>query len=308
MLMVALCRGTTATTTLFSLFGNGANNFAAFPSVTPSSFSESLAIDPNGTQATLTVAIANVTDYQQAHLHLGGPTEEGPIVVWVDPIFAGLLPSPPQFKTVDGVLTFSTTFDVNSQLGPFLGKTNFVDLVAALQAGNIYADVHTKENPFGLLRQQLTPASSTFSAPMLLGSNENPPHNSSATGSSTLTFAPDLLTANVTVSLANITNYFVTHIHAGNQTTNGPIVLFIMPTAASFVTAPPQFFDIGSAVITLTFNATSLVGPLANSTDLAGLRDLAANDGIYVNAHTKAFPAGEIRSQYRYSPVGLLTA
>ena len=77
------------------------------------------------------------------------------------------------------------------------------------------------------------------------------------------------------------------HLHLGQAGTNGPVVV-----------------DLGTGIygqeIELRISAADVVGPLGQSDDpfIALLNELAAGN-VYINLHTQAFPAGEIRGQVR---------
>ncbi len=110
----------------------------------------------------------------------------------------------------------------------------------------------------------------TFKA-TLNGASESSPNASTATGNATVTFNKDtkILTANVTFTGVTAT---VSHIHKGAVGVAGPVIFGF--------TAP----------ITSPINYTS---PALDATQEA---DLFAHL-YYVNVHSAAFPAGEIRGQ-----------
>ncbi|MEL7536531.1 MAG: spondin domain-containing protein [Pseudomonadota bacterium] len=77
------------------------------------------------------------------------------------------------------------------------------------------------------------------------------------------------------------------HLHLGQRGTNGPIVANLTP-------------DIKGNRVWAKINAHDVIGPLAEGEDpyLNLLNELAAGN-IYINLHTEANPAGEIRGQVR---------
>ncbi|MFV8351606.1 CHRD domain-containing protein [Flavobacterium sp.] len=110
----------------------------------------------------------------------------------------------------------------------------------------------------------------TFSAEMLMGSNEVPANNSTAMGTAILKFnnTTKVFTITVTHNVASITSG---HIHKGAAGTNGSVV----------------------------FPFTALASPISyTSTALTPEQeaDLMANL-YYVNLHSSTFTAGEIRGQ-----------
>jgi len=81
----------------------------------------------------------------QAHIHLGGPDENGPIVAFLfesdDPVTrTGLLAL--------GVLT------ADDLIGPLAGGT-IADLLDEMSSGNAYVNVHTTAHPSGEIRGQI---------------------------------------------------------------------------------------------------------------------------------------------------------
>lgn len=110
----------------------------------------------------------------------------------------------------------------------------------------------------------------TFSADMLMGSNEVPANNSTAMGNATLKFnnTTKVFTITVTHNLSSIT---AGHIHKGASGTNGSVV-FPFTTLAS---------SISYTSVALTAEQEA---------------DLVANL-YYVNLHSSTFTAGEIRGQ-----------
>jgi len=109
----------------------------------------------------------------------------------------------------------------------------------------------------------------------LTGSQETPPHNSTATGRATLLLSPDEKTARVSLTFAGLSSGQTdAHIH-------GP--------AAAGVSAPAIFplplGQVSDFAITLT---------------AAQVQDLK-NGLLYVNVHSSNFPTGEIRGQFGLS-------
>jgi hypothetical protein len=114
------------------------------------------------------------------------------------------------------------------------------------------------------------PSITTFSAAMLMGSNEVPANPSTALGTATLKFnnTTKVFTITVTHDLSSITSG---HIHKGTTGTNGGVV----------------------------FPFTALVSPISYTSPPLNAEqeaDLMANL-YYVNLHSSTFTAGEIRGQ-----------
>jgi hypothetical protein len=87
-----------------------------------------------------------------AHLHLEqNPNHTGGIVVWLYPAGppAQLIPGETDGRLARGVITPA------SLVGPLAGAANWDTFLADIQAGLIYANVHTTANPAGEIRDQV---------------------------------------------------------------------------------------------------------------------------------------------------------
>jgi hypothetical protein len=148
-------------------------------------------------------------------------------------------------------------------------------LLSELLRGRLYVNVHTSANPGGEIRGQvLQSAPAAFSVKMD-GLQETPVNTSTASGTGFVVLAP-----NGTVS------YSVT-------------VTGLSPTAAHFHSSPVGVS--GGVVKTITLASNSASGTWAGGDATQPLTDKLLRDlvrgGLYMNAHTSAFPGGEIRGQ-----------
>jgi hypothetical protein len=86
--------------------------------------------------------VANIENVFQAHIHQGPSTANGPIVVWLYPSTA---PTPGPFGQgrVQGPIAEGTITAANL-VGPLTGQ-DLDALVAALNSGNAYVNVHTND-------------------------------------------------------------------------------------------------------------------------------------------------------------------
>jgi hypothetical protein len=80
---------------------------------------------------------SNIENVVQAHIHVGPPGVNGPIVVFL----YGLVPS--GGGRTDGVLSEGTITAANL-IGPLAGHP-LSDLIAAIESGNAYVNVHTND-------------------------------------------------------------------------------------------------------------------------------------------------------------------
>lgn len=104
-----------------------------------------LRLQDDGTAIGFKLLVANIKDVTQAHIHVAPPGVAGPIVAWLYPAAppAQHIPGRSQGVLAEGVLT-----DANVVGG-------VAALVAAIRAGNAYANVHTVQFPPGEIRGQI---------------------------------------------------------------------------------------------------------------------------------------------------------
>ncbi|MEX1184543.1 MAG: CHRD domain-containing protein [Gemmatimonadota bacterium] len=125
------------------------------------------------------------------------------------------------------------------------------------------------------------------------GSEEVPANDSRAQGQAIFALSDDGDAISYKLIVANIENVTQSHIHIAPEGVNGPVVVWLYPSA------PPSQLIPGRSQGVLAegeFTAADLRGPLAGQT----LGDLLANlrsGNAYVNVHTVAHPPGEIRGQ-----------
>lgn len=106
--------------------------------------------------ATWSMNVSDVDQYTMAHLHLGNSSTNGPPVVLLlpngpAPGADGALPMIMPAITVDS-MSVSGTFNASDLLAPL---ESIDDLIVALSAGDIYANIHTVAYPAGEIRGQL---------------------------------------------------------------------------------------------------------------------------------------------------------
>lgn len=94
-------------------------------------------LSKDGTELSYKLIVANIDNVVQSHIHLGGPDDNGPIVVFL----YGLVPS--GGGRVDGVLAQGVITEADF-IGPLAGMTMDV-LIAAMQTNGAYVNVHTND-------------------------------------------------------------------------------------------------------------------------------------------------------------------
>lgn len=88
--------------------------------------------------------VANIEDIIGAHIHAGGPDENGPIVV---PLFGNPFVEEP--VSVNGTLVEGTATVAD------LSGSNWDEFEEMMRSGNTYVQIHTVDNPGGEIRGQL---------------------------------------------------------------------------------------------------------------------------------------------------------
>ncbi len=131
----------------------------------------------------------------------------------------------------------------------------------------------------------------------LQGRNETPPNDSLAQGEAIFHLSADGKTLTYKLIAANIDNVEAAHIHIGKKGVAGKIVVWLYPSPTERMgKLIPGRFDGVLAQGTIT--ESDLVGPLADM-PLSALIEAMESGDAYVNIHTTAHPAGEIRGQIK---------
>lgn len=105
----------------------------------------------DGMEVSYKLIVANIENVLMAHIHIGGPDENGPVAVWLYPE-----DGPPPQKIpgrFDGVLAEST-ITADDLVGPLTGES-LDDLVEIMRKGETYVNVHTEQHPPGEIRGQI---------------------------------------------------------------------------------------------------------------------------------------------------------
>ncbi|SDL09291.1 CHRD domain-containing protein [Tessaracoccus oleiagri] len=123
---------------------SGANE--ANPVVTRARGVAVLQLSADGTELKYRLVASNIDDVTMAHIHVGAVGVNGPFVAWLHgPSADG--------GTQNGVLATGTITD-EDLVGPLAGMT-LEDLVALIESGDAYVNVHTVANPGGEIRGQV---------------------------------------------------------------------------------------------------------------------------------------------------------
>ncbi len=147
----------------------------------------------------------------------------------------------------------------------------------------------------GLLLLPISPAgaeSAKFEA-NLSGQEQAPPIDTPAKASFVLSGSGKSL--RYTLSVTDVENATMAHIHIGHAGEEGPIAVWLYPSNPSPVVRKGKFTGV---LAQGTITAANLMGPLQGKTLEDLVRDIKAGDA-YVNVHTTAHPGGEIRGQLK---------
>ena len=199
-----------------------------------------------------------------AHIHIGYPGRNGGVVL---PLVVSL-----SADSLSG--TFETTDNTFTVMA-----ADF----AGVDPGEVYVNIHTRENPGGELRGIIVPEDSEVYFTNLLGSNEVPSVMTRAAGALLLHYDEAEGILMVTGSFNDLSADLATdigggaHLHIGLPGSNGGVDLPLIAT-----------LDEDGGVFEAANNTFSL-----NADQEATLRA----GRYYANVHSLAFPGGEIRGQ-----------
>lgn len=104
-------------------------------------------LSDDGTELHYKLIATNIVDILQAHIHVGMPGANGPVVLFLYPEAppAMLIPGRHTGVLSEGI---ATAADLR---GPLAGAS-LEALVDAIESGNAYVNVHTVQNPGGEIR------------------------------------------------------------------------------------------------------------------------------------------------------------
>jgi hypothetical protein len=137
-------------------------------------------------------------------------------------------------------------------------------------------------------------AAQTFEA-TLDGGSQVPKVDSKATGSATFTLSEDGKAIAYTVSVHDLRDVTMAHIHIGVSGKNGPVVVWLYPAAGK----PKLIKGITNGELaTGEITAANLTGPEKGKPLSDLVQDMKSGDA-YVNVHTAEHKAGEIRGEIK---------
>lgn len=163
-----------------------------------------------GTTVSYTLAFEGIGTPTAAHIHDGGPEDDGPVVVDLMPAFGS-----------------------GSATGSVTGDPEVIEAIMA-SPGDFYVNIHTTDHSGGAIRGQLRlVASSPESLTLpLTGESEVPgPGDLEGSGIVTLDFFIDSI--GYTFQLSNLMNPIAAHIHIGSALESGPVFVDLEVNFAS---------------------------------------------------------------------------
>lgn len=126
----------------------------------------------------------------------------------------------------------------------------------------------------------------------LSGDQEVPAVSTPTSGKFHIQFNKDYTEAEFTLRVDDGDQLFMAHLHCAPAGSNGPVVVWLAGQHP-----PPGGWNVDGKWIGNTVLNNSNIVNTACGADLAGLAAAMRSGGVYVNVHSRANPAGEIRGQ-----------
>ena len=127
----------------------------------------------------------------------------------------------------------------------------------------------------------------------LTGGGQMPSVATAASGTASFWLNPEGTQLRYKLTVAELNNVTMAHLHLGAAGKNGPPVVWLYPSAPP----PKEIGGMSNGVLSDgTITAGDLVGPMAGKT-VADLVAAIRTQDIYVNVHTREHSDGEIRGQ-----------
>lgn len=118
----------------------------------------SFQLGTDGSELRYGLVVSAIEDVTQAHIHVGGADENGPVVAFLYGAEddEGNFTGPRQTGVTESGLLAEGTITDDDLVGPLEGAS-LDELVARLREGDAYVNVHTVQNPAGEIRAQIEP-------------------------------------------------------------------------------------------------------------------------------------------------------
>lgn len=128
----------------------------------------------------------------------------------------------------------------------------------------------------------------------LRGSEQVGPVNTTAFGGAEAQLSENETSLTFELQVCDIANVTAAHIHVGNSTTNGPIILFLFKAGETTFSSTDGCSELSEGVLTPTNLINNAGAGINNWTDFV---NALRSGNTYINVHTTAHPMGEIRGQ-----------
>ena len=241
----------------------------------------SVTASEDGTTLDFRLYVNGLDDVTMAHIHVGGPDENGPVAVFLfGPEDPGVV--------ADGLIAEGTITEADLIATDGVFDGTMAQLMQLIVDGDTYVNVHTETNPSGEIRGQLGLAPFNFGAE-LAGTNEVPDVNTSGSGFTALSTNAGQTAVDYTLLTHGLVDVVQAHIHIGPPEVNGPVAAFLFGPAD-----PPVTSDGILARGTITEGDLIATAGVFDGT-MATLLDHLRAGTAYVNVHTVVNPMGEIR-------------
>ena len=142
-------------------------------------------------------------------------------------------------------------------------------------------------------------------SPLLTGYEESPAVSTTGRGEFTATIAPDGDTIAYTETFSGLQAPVTqSHIHVGQLSVNGSVVIFLCQTASNpdptgLAPQCPQEGTVTGVITSANVIQGSMVHQQLSAGDLAAVITALRAGAAYANVHTQVSPGGEIRGQIR---------
>jgi hypothetical protein len=275
--------------------------------LTPAEGRAVIRVSEDGTQLAFTLRVSHIENVIMAHIHCGTPGVNGPVGVT---LFG---PVAPGGGKVSGVIARGVRTAPDAGNG--CGWSDLAAVLAAIQSGKTYVNVHTNDGvaptntgpgdfPGGEIRGHVVSVRDDEGLQFvarLSGANEVPARDTPASGRAVIRVSEDGTELLFRVTVRDISNVFMAHIHCGAPGKNGPVGVTLYGMG-------PTGVGPFSGVLVIAMRAAPDAGNACGWTDLAAVIAAIEGGNTYVNVHTNDgvnpansgpgnFPGGEMRGQ-----------
>jgi hypothetical protein len=114
-------------------------------------------LSKDGTELSYRLIVANLHNVTMAHIHCGAAGVNGPVVAWLYPDAPPpqLIPGRSSGVLAQGVIDSSSVVIQPDSAACPGGVANFDELLAKMNSGETYVNVHTEQYPAGEVRGQI---------------------------------------------------------------------------------------------------------------------------------------------------------